>query len=78
MAGWTPADVAGYDQEMQASMTQLGRLAAMLREHAGEVGQHQAEADLCLLLMTMSGISVRGLLIAALHQMTAGPDGPGG
>jgi hypothetical protein len=69
MGTWTAADIGAYDQFLAGADSEVGRLAAALRIGTGEVGEHQAMADISLLVNGREPRELTGLLMASLRRL---------
>jgi ethanolamine utilization microcompartment shell protein EutL len=65
----TPAQVAQYDQDLDAASVEVRRLAGILKDGAAAAGEHQAMADVAALIAGSEPEEVAGLLMAALQQL---------
>lgn len=73
MSNWPASDISLYDQALAAADAELDLLVTALQIRQGEAGDHQALADITLLLATRENQkSLLGLLAAALRRL-AGP-----
>lgn len=69
MTGWTPDELARYDQLLADADTELARLVRTLRIGTAEAGPHQAVASVAKLLAQRPATELAGLLTAALRHL---------
>lgn len=72
MSTWTVAEIGAYDQFLAGADAEIDRLMLTLQIGTGEVGEHQALADVAALLNARDDKrGLLGLLMAALRRISA-------
>ena len=75
MSTWTAADIGAYDQYLAGADAEIDQLLSILQISTGEVGEHQALANVAALLDTRDDKRVLlGLLMTALRRLTREAD----
>ena len=72
MSNWSAADISDYDQALAGADAELDRLVTAFQIGSGEVGEHQALANIGVLLAVRDDKrGLLGLLTAALRRLAA-------
>jgi hypothetical protein len=69
MREWTAADISAYDQSLAAAGTELDRLVLALQISTSKVGEHQAMANLGILVYQRTPAELMALLMTALRRL---------